>query len=157
MITSNELRIGNLLFWNPKLSNPNTTLEAMQIEVWAILKDKIGYTFPGIEYRAEPFEDDLLQKEIRYKSLEELELVVLTPEILEMCGFKQEDDSFDRNEIFKNQNTPFLDVEINILEYKVLLRFTNGQTVELPSTYKFLNQLQNLYFILTGEELEINY
>ena len=46
MITASELRIGNLLFWNPKLSNPNTTLAAVRVEVSAILKDKIGYIFP---------------------------------------------------------------------------------------------------------------
>jgi len=155
MITANELRIGNLIFWNPKLSNPKSTLESMQVEVSAILKDKIGYTFPGIEYRAEPFEDDLLQQEARYKSLEELELIVLTAEILESCGFKQDDNS-NRKVFFKHEYKSFLEMEINIIDYKVLLRFTNGKKVELPYTYKFLNQLQNLFFTLTGEELEIN-
>ena len=47
-------------------------------------------------------------------------------------------------------------METNIPDYKVLLRLMNDQKVELPSTYQFLNQLQNLYFTLTGEELEIN-
>jgi hypothetical protein len=156
MITANELRKGNLIFWNPKLSNPNTTLASVQVEVSAILKDKIGYIFPGIEYRAEPFEDDLLQKEIRYKSLEELEPVMLTPEIFEMCGFNQVDDYFSGNMFFKNEYKSFLGIDINIADYKVSLRFIDNQKVDLPYSYKFLHQLQNLYFALTGEELEIN-
>jgi hypothetical protein len=156
MITASELRTGNLIFWNPKLSNPNTTLATVQVEVSAILKDKIGYIFPGIEYRAEPFEDDLLQKEIRYKSLEELEPVMLTPEILEMCGFKKADNYFSGNMFFKNEYKSFLGININIVDYQVSLSFTDDQRVNLPYSYKFLHQLQNLYFALTGEEFEIN-
>ena len=156
MITASELRIGNLLFWDPKLSNPNTTLAAVRVEVSAILKDKIGYIFPGIEYRAEPFEDDLWQEETRYKSFEELEPIILTAQILEVCGFKQVDDYFSRNMLFENRYKSFSKIDINIVNYKVSLRLMNGQQVDLPHSYKFIHQFQNLYFTLTWEELEIN-
>jgi hypothetical protein len=156
MITAGELRIGNLICWNPKLSNPHTTLEAVQIEVSVILKDKIGYIFPGTEYRAEPFEDDLLQKETRHKSFEELEPIILTTEILEMCGFKQMDDHFSRNLLFENAYKSFSAIDIDIADYRVSLRFVNGQWMNLPYSCKFLHQLQNLYFALTIEELEIS-
>jgi hypothetical protein len=156
MIEANELRIGNLIFWNPKLSNPNTTLTNVQVEVSAILKDKIGYIFPGIEYRVEPFEDDLLQNETRYKSLEELEPIMLTSEILEMGGFKQVDDRFSRNIFFKNEYKSFLRIDIKIADYKASLHFMDGQKVDLPYSCKFLHQIQNLHFGLTNEELEIN-
>ena len=33
--------------------------------------------------------------------------------------------------------------------------FTNNQDLYLKNNYKYLHQLQNLYFALTGEELEI--
>ena len=88
MIKANELRIGNLILWNPKLSHPGTTLHPAQIEVTLILHDKIGYISPGIEHRVESFEDDLLQTETSYKSLEEIEAIPLTAELLEKCGFE---------------------------------------------------------------------
>src|SRR6266496_4311131 len=156
MITANELRVGNLIFWNPKLLNLNTTLVGFQVEVFAILKDKISYIFPGIEYRVEPFEDDLLQKETPYKSLEELEPIILTPEVLEKYGFKQASDYLHRSVYHKHQYEQVLKIDINILEYKVSLNFASDQKVDLPHHYKFLHQLQNLYFALTGEELEVN-
>lgn len=155
MITINELRIGNLIFWNPRLSSANTTLATIQIEVSAILKDKIGYIFPRIEYRAEPFEDDLLQNETRYKPLEELEPITLSPEILEMCGFKQANDLLNRN-MFSNEYGSFSEIDINIADYKASLRFKDGQCIDLPYPCKFLHQLQNLHFALTGGELGIN-
>src|SRR6266487_5068670 len=115
MITANELRIGNLIFWNPKLSNPNITLAAMQVEISAILEDKISYISPGIEYRVEPFEDDLLQKETPYKSLKELEPIILTAEILEKCGFKQVDDYLSKKAYVKHEGEYFLEIDINIV------------------------------------------
>src|SRR4051794_31565113 len=119
MITANELRTGNLIFWNPKLSNPNITLEPMQVEVSAILEDKIGYTSPKIEYRVEPFEDDLLQKNTSYKSLEELEPISLTAEVLERSGFKEANNA-GRKVFFKKYNE-FLEISINIVDYTVTL------------------------------------
>jgi len=156
MITANELRVGNLIFWNPKLLNLNTTLVGFQVEVFAILKDKISYIFPGIEYRVEPFEDNLLQKETPYKSLEEFEPIILTPEMLTRYGFEQSSHYLNRFVYYKHQDEQFLKIDINILEYKVSLSFADDQKVDLPLHYKFLHQLQNLYFALTGEELEIN-
>src|SRR5690349_16066541 len=156
MITASELRIGNLICWDPKSSNPNSTLAAVKVEVSAILKDIISYILPGIEYRAEPFEDDLLQKETRYKSFEELEPIMLTAEMLEGYGFKRVDDYFRRNILFENGYKSFSEMDINIADHKVSLRFINDQRVHLPHPCKFLHQLQNLYFALTGEELEIN-
>ncbi len=155
MITANELRAGNLIFWNPKLLNPNTTLAGMQVEVSAILGDKISYISPGIEYRVESFEDDLLQKETSYKSLEELEPIILTPEVLEKYGFKQASDYLNRSVYYKHHDKKSLKIDINILEYKVSL-FAGDQKVDLPHHHKFFHQLQNLYFALTGEELEVN-
>ena len=156
MITSNELRISNLIFWNPKLLNPNTTLAPMQIEVSAIFKDKISYISPNIEYRAEPFEDDLLQEETPTKLLEEIEPITLTPEILERYGFTQAANYLNRYVYHRPQDKQFLEIEINIEEYKVSLNVTTHQKVDLPYHYKFLHQLQNLFFVLTGEELEVN-
>jgi hypothetical protein len=54
MVPSKELRIGNLITWNPKLLNSRSTLPPIYIEVHEILQDKVGYVFPNIENRVEP-------------------------------------------------------------------------------------------------------
>ena len=89
MIKANELRIGNLVLWNPKLLHPGNTLPPMQVQVYTILQDRISYVFPNIENRVEPFEDDVAQNGTRYKLLEELAPIMLTAEILENVGFEE--------------------------------------------------------------------
>ncbi len=78
MIQARELRIGNLIVWNPKLVNPGVTLSAMQIEVFSIMHDKVFYVFPNIENRVEPFEDDVAKMGTSFKLLEELEPIILS-------------------------------------------------------------------------------
>ena len=82
MIPESELRIGNRVFWNPKILRSNATVEPMQLEVTAILPEKIGYVSPKIEQRVEPFEDDLLTKDTPYEPLDEIEPIPLTEEWL---------------------------------------------------------------------------
>lgn len=83
MIKTSELRIGNRVYWNPRFVQSNATIELMQIEITAILTDKIGYVSPMIELRVEPFEDDLLTKETPYEPLEEINPIPLTEEWLQ--------------------------------------------------------------------------
>ncbi len=90
-----ELRIGNLLTWNPALVSPNNTLPPMQIEVFSILQDRIYYVFPNIENRVEPFEDDIAQKGTRYKLLEELEPIMLCTKLLLNTGFHEKAGSLN--------------------------------------------------------------
>lgn len=76
--------------------------------------------------------------------------ISLTPEILEKCGFTLFESIFD--ELFMNDKLGirFKPVE-NIVE--VSYRF---ETVEYPTYLRdleFLHQLQNLYYALTGKEL----
>lgn len=80
MIQPNELRIGNLVFWKPKLLRSTATMEPMQIELIEILPDKVGYLSPTLEHRVEPFEDALIANEPSYEPLEELEPIPLTDE-----------------------------------------------------------------------------
>ena len=69
MIHAEELRIGNRVFWKPQLSSTNVLI---QIEITAVLQDKVGYVRSHLEHRVEPFEDDVVAKEILYASFEEL-------------------------------------------------------------------------------------
>lgn len=141
MIKANELRIGNLILWNPKLSNPNTTLLPELVEVAAIREDSIGYLSPRIEHRVEPFEDDVLELDAPHRPLEEFEPVALTTELLEKCGFATNNTTYQKDPL-----------TIVFNDNKVQVTMNNR---ELPCTY--FHQLQNFYFTLTGEELEINH
>jgi len=144
MIKPYELRVGNLLSWNPKLSHPKTTLPPTQIKVTAIFQNKIGYISPEIEHRVEPFEDDQLQLETPNRALEELEPILLNTEFLRNCGFEKiADNTYCKGE-FKLQMLQ----ESNRAVFQL-----NG--FEIKPKIKYLHQLQNLYFILTGEELDI--
>jgi hypothetical protein len=76
------------------------------------------------------------------------EPIPLTPEILEKAGFKfyeksemyEKDDFMDLHILYDNAGYCIKDYELNIWSPNIL----------------YLHQLQNLYFALTGEELEIN-
>src|SRR3954451_15032754 len=101
MIEANELRLGNIVTWNPRLTHPNNTLPPMQVEVASILPDRITYVFPNIENRVEPFEDDVAQNGVRVKLLEELEPITLTKEILVNAGFEDKSGIIGSNLLHK--------------------------------------------------------
>jgi hypothetical protein len=139
-----------MVLWNPKLSNPTNTLPAMQIEVFSILQDKIFYTFPNIENRVEPFEDDIAKMGMRHKPLEELEPIILTSEILEMAGFIEKggllaSKHFEKGDLQLTRTDSFFQ--------RVSVTKLNSVVFNLP--VKNVHQLQNLYFALTGDELEV--
>ncbi len=139
MIDSNSLRVGNLVRWNPKLQHPETTLPALEIEVKAINADGIEYVFPNIEHRAEPFEDDVVQDGVSIKAFNQLEPIMLTSEILERVGFTQNGNEWVRT----NDTIAIVDDEIIFKNQKF------GAS--------HLHQLQNIYFDVVGEELEIDH
>lgn len=79
---------------------------------------------------------------------ETLKPIELTAEILEAATFENDDDDWlididDRTSI-----------HINLLKSRTLLESYDG--VLKINNVSFLHQLQNLYFALTGQELEIN-
>jgi hypothetical protein len=81
------------------------------------------------------------------------EPIPLTPEILEKCGFEKSKGYIDFNlEITNNHLLNYSDEELSV--------FVNSQNEHGYEAFitpcKHLHQLQNLYFALTGSELEIN-
>ncbi|GAA4732645.1 hypothetical protein [Flavisolibacter ginsenosidimutans] len=140
MINANELRIGNRILWNPKLSHPGTTLPPTEVEVSFVSADRIGYLSPSIEHRVEPFEDDLLQLETPYGPLEEFEPVPLTPELLN-----------------KIKNAPIFITDLFPISFStegVFLDQISGGRQKLEHI-KYLHHLQNLFFAFTEKELEL--
>jgi hypothetical protein len=80
--------------------------------------------------------------------------VPLTPEILEKCGFKKWDKFNIFSIEFKNGN----EIQIDLNKGEVFLGGSEScvSNMGFYSNAKYLHQLQNLYFALTGEELEVN-
>src|SRR4051794_6996381 len=149
MIEANELRLGNIVTWNPRLTHPNNTLPPMQVEVASILPDRISYVFPNIENRVEPFEDDVAQNGVRVKLLEELEPISLTKEILVNSGFEENggiitSSHFEKCGLQLKQNGEHFEIVTSKVPHAAS-----------PVPIKYFHQLQNLYFAWTGEELEI--
>lgn len=147
MLKANELRIGNIIFWNSKLSSPEKSFLTFPVEVSSILPDKIGYLSPGIEHRSESFEDDTLQTETAHGPLEEFEPILLTRDILEKSGFENTDTN-DQYSSYKKES--------------LTIRFMAGNSIranisDCEFACQHLHQLQNLYFDLTGKELEVTY
>jgi len=75
--------------------------------------------------------------------------ILLTPEWLEQCGFEK-DGAVENGHYRHNGIYLFEDDELPGLFHDILAQF-NGTRTEI----KYLHQLQNLYFALTGEELII--
>lgn len=145
MIKLSEYRVGNLVRWNPSLQTPTSTLMPLHVEIVAMMGKKVGYISPNIESRVEPFEDDQLQKEIAFRMVEELEPIVLTHEIIEQAGFSE-----DKLHAVQGHTHHYLYWSGET----VVLQHLDGQALSNPVTY--LHQLQNLYFALTGNELDLS-
>lgn len=89
--------------------------------------------------------------------------ISLTPEILEKCGFIRRGNE---DLIFKHENEHFY-IGINSHPDDYVLQTINQDPVavikgihfntfnNVGKPFKYLHQLQNLYFALTGTELEI--
>ena len=81
----------------------------------------------------------------------EPEPISLTPEILEKCGFDIDLDNFNWN--------AYKEFENNGLSHYVSLRFNKTKQFwffrHAASPIKHIHQLQNLYFALTGKELDV--
>lgn len=138
MINANELRIGNFVLDNN-----------IQRKVLGIKKDDIGDVL-------------LLDHKSTNRLLKNINSIPLTPEILVACGFKKEirgeEDDFDGPEIVYHLDG----VDIydhrecgGNFSYATYTRYP-GRGFKGGRIVDYLHQLQNLYFALTGKELEIN-
>lgn len=84
-------------------------------------------------------------------SLEDIEPIELTPEILEKCGFKYE--TKDKNHFVKDQGKQlYVSIYLGDGDYQPQICDDGIMSITLQPIL-YLHQLQNLYFALTGEEL----
>lgn len=84
-------------------------------------------------------------------TFKEIEPISLTPEILEKAGFHKHNNAWVMPDFNENNYTKDY---FTIWDYDGTY---NLNTTQFPIELKSLHQLQNLYFALTGEELEINF
>lgn len=89
MIDTAQLRLGNLITWNPAIAHPASTLSPLLVEVAAISATEVGYVPVNIGHRVEPFEDDLIQQEPIFRNNTEFEPVALTPELISLLNPQQ--------------------------------------------------------------------
>jgi hypothetical protein len=132
---ANELRLGN---WIADRGG-----KQWQIDHWET-KDKVSAksttsTFNGFEFEGHP-----LTEYVEY-----LQPIPLTEEILLKCGFEKDeqwDNPFNKRvDVLNGFTIITIDVRANVL----LLD-------DIEIKFQYLHQLQNLYFTLTNQELEIN-
>jgi hypothetical protein len=85
-----------------------------------------------------------------------LEPIPLTTELLEKCGFVRSQDEDENSLTLINGRKTFKWVEGNDDDYFLIYQTDCGLDYNTAFELEYLHQLQNLYFALTGEELEIN-
>lgn len=80
------------------------------------------------------------------------EPIPLTPEILEKAGFLQS----ETNIYWRRKEVQDLKFDISINTEGSIHIYRYKKDLSLPFVVRYVHQLQNLYYILTGRELEIN-
>jgi hypothetical protein len=76
--------------------------------------------------------------------------IPLTPEILEKCGFEYRENNYN-----KFYRKAIEQASLKIMVHSERFYFSPFE-MNYETELKYLHQLQNLYFALTGNELEIN-
>lgn len=97
-------------------------------------------------------------QEIEWLSMEAAEPIPLTPEILHACGSKML--GVHKEFVITVGETVDGEIQIHYSEWTkecyALLVLTTGQPVSISGRFKYLHQLQNLVYFLTGSELQID-
>jgi hypothetical protein len=133
MIKTNEVRRGNLVQYNAERFKGKTVPPGLQ-----------GF-FIVDEIRARSLSTTHIKSGLPFGTFAaDAEGVPLTAEILEALGFNWNDPEWqpaDGSGFLLTKN----------------FCYTNGEGLAIGNQLKFLHQLQNLYFALTGDELNIPY
>lgn len=135
MINPNELRIGNLVLVD-RLDD---------YEPWETIVEEI-----------EPYQITvaLLPRGGTRVKPDEIEAIALTPEWLEKFGASKEDSGYEIADTFVFKKNYYRDATGNYKGFILNFKVGEGSRV-FTRIFEYVHQLQNLYFALTGEELEI--
>jgi len=128
---ASELRIGNKAFYKEKV-----------VEIASV--SGINYSFGNQDITISTSDNSLLV------DILQLQPIPLTPKLLEKCcGFKSEHPAYYYIPIGDNYLYVYYS---NSGLHTYAVKYMHAYLGEI----KYLHQLQNLYFALTGEELEID-
>ena len=125
MIQPSHLRIGNYVM--DSASGEWMTVDEIGESVGAVLLNRDKYPLP--------------------KGWQ-MEYIPLTPDILEICGFEKDEIFFVAKEFFKIMATS---EEPYCFEFE----YNSEDVYPKKAELKYLHELQNLAFALTGKELKI--
>jgi hypothetical protein len=137
-VTSFELRFGNFIkYYDEIVQVYGTKGLYVFVPVPVIGEDDKEYTLEEVAFPA-------------------IEPIPLTPELLEKCGFVRSQDEDENSLTLVNGRKTFKWVEGNDDDYFLIYQTDCGLDYNTAFELEHLHQLQNLYYALTGEELEIN-
>jgi hypothetical protein len=130
MINPKELRIGNLLNWEAEHLNAGISIVILIEENYFVIRSEYAWVRS----------DDKDQH---------IERIPLTPEWLDRCGFKRPEqrEYFELNGIYICLD----DNECRLCEEDAY----EGNIIYIGKPFRYVHQLQNIYFDLTQEELII--
>lgn len=136
MIPANELRIGNWV----GLTGTDKWYK-FGVNMFSIIAQKGEHE--SISYYAIDAETNILSP------------IPLIPEILEKCGFRDKTNGWYHIDWFALEEDCRLAINVKSGRCSIFEYDESGMAFT-KHPIKYLHQLQNLYFSLTGEELEVN-
>lgn len=146
MIDIKELRIGSYILY-PKYWE-DRPLQVTGISIVDRRNDHTGIYEEFIYLLNTDLEESDFNKFVDYKNgvidPKEIEPIPLTEEWLVKLGFNAIDDHFI---IIPESDYSSIVIEKNNNEFNILT---------IPASLKYVHQLQNLFYCLTGEELKVN-
>ena len=147
MIHAQDLRYGNKVF-----NKKGEVITVQQIHCNTIVYDTaINVTrrqlskVSGFYNNATSYTTQVMEM-VKEAELREIEPIALTPKILESCGFR----NFVRDEWIVTYGNTHTDFEFT--ENGLQLRHPSPSRVGI----RYLHQLQNFFYAIAGQELEVN-
>lgn len=143
MIKATELRIGNLVFAGKTRSGQSHYLAVVE----QVLKDKAILDWPSrgptpeFGTKAGPVD------------LSAIDAIPLAEEWLERLGWTKWSGGY-LVPLFENRPTSLI-FSLDDTELRIMVMDGNGYVTCIAKDVKFVHQIQNLFFALTGEELTI--
>lgn len=134
MINIKELRIGNYVYPKNENGKPSKIGKVLGITGHLVC----------VEGNNSPYDYHLLEP------------ILITPEIMEKCGFTLIDDKYYSSPNIADKLAIFVDLTGRLYISIVDERFERGyEDIPFNTFAGYLHQLQNVYFTLTGRELEV--
>jgi hypothetical protein len=145
MIQAKELRFGNKVY-DPRNAEIITVQQILHSTVIYDTQLKISKERASNGWSSVVIYTSEVVEVIKEAEYHDLDAIILTPQILLKCGFR----NFIRDEWIVSHSNGHADFDLT--PEGLRLRHPTPSRLAI----KYLHQLQNFYFALTGEELEVN-